>query len=171
MLPRRSQPLPCFALGWSWRQYRCQCPPMPTNALQCPPMPTNAHQWCSAMPLQCPQQCDAISQLCPRLKSSCTLTNGFCRDTVKDGVLPPWEVAKAYAFHIVVKDVSEILGERPAVLPGKRMVEHVATKVCITGWWPPLNTCHPPAPRQLCRFLMVPWAYFRGVSGQAARIF
>ena len=86
------------------------------------------------MPLQCPQRCDTISQLFrPRLKSSCTMTNPFCPDTVKDGVLPPWEVAKAYAFHVVVKDVSEILGERPAVLLGKRMDEYIASKVCLTG--------------------------------------
>ena len=61
------------------------------------------------------------------------MTNPFCPDTVKDGVLPPREVAKAYAFHVVVKDVSEILGERPAVLLGKRMDEYIASKVCLTG--------------------------------------
>ena len=38
------------------------------------------------------------------------MTNPFCPDTVKDGSLPPWEVAKAYAFHVLVKDVSEVLG-------------------------------------------------------------
>ena len=47
------------------------------------------------------------------------MTNPFCPDTVKNGVLPPWEVAKAYAFHVVVKDMAKILGERPAVLLGK----------------------------------------------------
>ena len=104
---------------------------MPTNAHQCPP---NAHQKGSAMPFQCPQRCDAISQMFgTRFKSSCTMTNPFCPDTVKNGVLPPWEVAKAYAFHVVVKDMAKILGERPAVLLGKRVDDYIASKVCLKG--------------------------------------
>ena len=99
------------------------------------------------------------------------MTNPFCPDTVKNCVLPPWEVAKAYAFHVVVKDMAKILGERPAVLLGKRVDDYIASKVCLKRWWPPFHTCHPPCPRQLFKFLMVPWTGFRGVSGQAARIF
>ena len=86
------------------------------------------------MPFQCPQRCDAISQMFgTRFKSSCTMTNPFCPDTVKNGVLPPWEVAKAYAFHVVVKDMAKILGERPAVLLGKRVDDYIASKVCLKG--------------------------------------
>ena len=59
------------------------------------------------------------------------MTNPFCPDTVKDGSLPPWEVAKAYAFHVVVKDVAEILGERPAILLGTRIDEYIASKVWV----------------------------------------
>ena len=55
------------------------------------------------------------------------MTNPFCPDTVKNGVLPPWEVAKAYAFHVVVKDMAKILGERPAVLLGKRVDDYIAS--------------------------------------------
>ena len=131
MFPRRFQPPPCFALGRPWRQYRFQCPPMPTNAHQCPP---NAHQNCSAMPFQCPQRCDSVLQsFCSRLNSPCTLTNPVCPATLKDGVLPPWEVAKAYAFHVVVKDVAQMFGKRRAVILGKRVDEYIASKVCLKG--------------------------------------
>jgi hypothetical protein len=61
------------------------------------------------------------------------MTNPFCPDTLKDGVLPPWEVAKAYAFHVVVKDVAEMLGERPADILGKRVDEYIASRVCLKG--------------------------------------
>ena len=61
------------------------------------------------------------------------MTNPSCPDALKDAVLPPWEVAKAYAFHIVVKDVPEMLGERHAVILGNRVDEYVASKVCLTG--------------------------------------
>jgi hypothetical protein len=61
------------------------------------------------------------------------MTNPFCPDTLKDGVLPPWEVAKAYAFHVVVKDVAEMLGERPADILGKRVDEYIASRLCLKG--------------------------------------
>ena len=99
------------------------------------------------------------------------MTNPFCPDTLTDGVLPPWEVAKAFTFHVVGKDVAEMLGERPAIILGKRLGEHMSSKVCLKSGGHPSARGIRKALAQLCRFLLVPWAEFRAVDGEAARIF
>ena len=52
--------------------------------------------------------------------------------TVK-GELPPWEVAKAFAFHTVVKTLSEQLGEPASKLLGKPLAEYIAEHVTLQG--------------------------------------
>ena len=37
----------------------------------------------------------------------------LAEDTTADGELPPWEIAKAYAFHVVIQRMSATL-EKPA---------------------------------------------------------
>ena len=57
----------------------------------------------------------------------------FCPDATKAGYLPPWEVAKAFAFHTVLLDVAEIQGVQPHDLARKRVDEYISGKVTRKG--------------------------------------
>ena len=46
----------------------------------------------------------------------------------RDGELPPWEVAKAVAFHEVLSDVAQLLDTPAAELVGMRIDEYIANK-------------------------------------------
>ena len=52
----------------------------------------------------------------------------FCPAATKEGYLPPWEVAKAFAFHTVLQDVAEVQGVQPHELVGKRVDEYISEK-------------------------------------------
>ena len=57
----------------------------------------------------------------------------FCPAATKEGYLPPWEVAKAFAFHTVLQDVAEVQGVQPHDLVGKRVDEYISEKVTLKG--------------------------------------
>ena len=45
----------------------------------------------------------------------------------RDGELPPWEVAKAVAFHEIRGDVAQLLNTPAADLVGMRIDEYIAS--------------------------------------------
>ena len=57
----------------------------------------------------------------------------FCPAATKEGYLPPWEVAKAFAFHTVLQDVAEFQGMQPSDLIGKRVDEYISERVTLKG--------------------------------------
>ena len=57
----------------------------------------------------------------------------FCPAATKEGYVPPWEVAKAFAFHTVLQDVAEVNGVQPHDLVGKRVGEYISEKVILKG--------------------------------------
>ena len=63
----------------------------------------------------------------------------FCPAATKEGYLPPWEVAKAFAFHTALQDVAEVQGVQPHELVGKRVDEHISEKVALKGGGHPSN--------------------------------
>ena len=52
--------------------------------------------------------------------------------TVK-GELPPWEIARAFAFHTAINTLSEQLGEPASKLLGKPLAEYIAEHVTLQG--------------------------------------
>ena len=54
-------------------------------------------------------------------------------DDTKIGYLTPWEVAKAFAYHEVVRDVAEHLGEQPSQLLGGRVDVWIAGRLTLKG--------------------------------------
>jgi len=50
-----------------------------------------------------------------------------------EGELPPWEVAKAFAFHTVLQKAAEVLGTPAAELVGERVDEFIAKQLTLTG--------------------------------------
>ena len=59
----------------------------------------------------------------PVFESSCTVK----------GELPPWETAKAFALHTVIKTFSEQLDEPASKLLGKPLAEYIAEHVTMQG--------------------------------------
>ena len=57
----------------------------------------------------------------------------FAPDNTKVGYLPPWEVAKACAYHEVVHHVAEHLGEEPSKLLGDRVDNWIAGRLTLQG--------------------------------------
>ena len=57
----------------------------------------------------------------------------FASDATLAGELPPWEVAKAYAFHVVLGQAAEILDTSPADLVGQRVDEFIAGQLTLKG--------------------------------------
>ena len=53
--------------------------------------------------------------------------------STKDGYLPPWEVAKVFAFKTVLSDVSDLFLLQPHEIVGKRVDEYIAEKVTLKG--------------------------------------
>ena len=52
----------------------------------------------------------------------------FSPDDTRDGELPPWEVAKAYAFKIVLDKVAETLGRPASKLVGGPVSDYIASQ-------------------------------------------
>ena len=65
----------------------------------------------------------------------------FVPDSTSAGELPPWEVAKAYAFHVVLADVAEQLGTKASDLIGGRVDEYIAERVTLKGGGHPSGRC------------------------------
>ena len=57
------------------------------------------------------------------------------------GELPPWEMAKAFAFQTILADVAENLATTPAELVGGRVDEYIAGKVTVRGGGHPTPRC------------------------------
>jgi len=57
----------------------------------------------------------------------------FSSDATLNGELTPWEVAKAYACHVVLKQVAETLEMPAAELLGKRVDDFIAEQVVLKG--------------------------------------
>ena len=81
----------------------------------------------------------ALQTLFPHLQSTLILQlffvmADFSPDAVRDGELSAWEVAKAYAFHIVLSDVAELLEQTPSDLVGGGRVDtYIAKKLQLKG--------------------------------------
>ena len=54
-------------------------------------------------------------------------------DGTKDGHLPPWEVAKAFAFHHALTVIAERLGEDAATLLGECVDAYIANQLTVKG--------------------------------------
>ena len=57
----------------------------------------------------------------------------FSPEHTPDGELPPWEIAKAFAFHVVLSDVAKHLGMEPKDLVDGRVGSYIASKVLLKG--------------------------------------
>ena len=57
----------------------------------------------------------------------------FASDATVNGELPPWEIAKAFAFHTVMATVAEQLGTPASELVGCRVDEYIAKQVTVKG--------------------------------------
>jgi hypothetical protein len=57
----------------------------------------------------------------------------FSPDSCKHGQLPPWEMAKAMAFHTVLHDIGEHLNMPPHELIGQRVDEYIAERLDLKG--------------------------------------
>ena len=60
-----------------------------------------------------------------------------------DGELPPWEVAKAVAYHVVLSDVSQFLETSASDLVGMRVDDYIAGKVFLQGGGHPQGSAVP----------------------------
>ena len=65
----------------------------------------------------------------------------FSSEYTPEGEMPPWEVAKAFAFHVVLGDVAELLGMAPNDLVNGRVDTYIASKVWIKGGEHPTERC------------------------------
>ena len=57
----------------------------------------------------------------------------FSPELTRDGYLPPWEMAKAHAFHVCLRQISAHLGEEPAELLGERVDAWIAKQLTLKG--------------------------------------
>ncbi len=69
----------------------------------------------------------------------------FDPESTLQGELPPWEVAKAFAFHTVLKKASEVLDTAAAELVGQRVDDFIAEQLTLKGGGHP----HPRAVRKV----------------------
>ena len=60
-------------------------------------------------------------------------TSFFDPCSTVEGELPPWEVAKAYALHIVIGHVAEQLDTPAHELPGSRVDDYIAKQIVLKG--------------------------------------
>ena len=58
-------------------------------------------------------------------------------DDTPQGELPPWELATAYAFKVVLDKVAETLGRPASKLVGCPVAEYIASQVTLQGGSPP----------------------------------
>ena len=59
--------------------------------------------------------------------------DSFSPDTTKPGYLSPWELAKAYALHMVAIRMAEEWCTTPAEMLGQRLDAFIASKVVLQG--------------------------------------
>ena len=57
----------------------------------------------------------------------------FSLDDTKDGELPPWEVAKAYAFKIMLDKSAETLEKPASELVGGPVADFIASQLTLKG--------------------------------------
>jgi len=57
----------------------------------------------------------------------------FSPEHTPDGELPTWEIAKSFAFHVVLSDVAKHLGMEPNDLVDGRVGSYIASKVLLKG--------------------------------------
>ena len=57
----------------------------------------------------------------------------FSPDAAKAGHLPPWEVAKAFAFHVVLRKISDHTETPAAELLGERVDAFIAGQLTLSG--------------------------------------
>ena len=57
----------------------------------------------------------------------------LCPDDTPDGCLPPFEVAKAYAFHVAMEAIEEHLGQPAYALLGQRVNSWIAKQLHVKG--------------------------------------
>ena len=55
----------------------------------------------------------------------------FAPDGTVNGELPPGEVAKAYAFHVVLEKAAETLGQSAHELVGGAVASYIASKLTL----------------------------------------
>ena len=55
----------------------------------------------------------------------------FAAESTRDGTLPPWELAKAYAFSVVIDQMVEMMEETASVLLGMGKNEFICSKVHV----------------------------------------
>ena len=57
----------------------------------------------------------------------------FASDFTKEGTLPPWEVAKTFAFAKVLEKIESVLGEEAHIFLGMAKAEYIASQVHLKG--------------------------------------
>ena len=58
---------------------------------------------------------------------------GLAPERTQEGRLPPWEVAKAAAFSVVITHMADHLQQSPFELLGKRVDEFIAEHLTLVG--------------------------------------
>ena len=69
----------------------------------------------------------ASSPIRPAMSSSPSLSP----ELTKEDSLPPWEVAKAYAFAVAIEKIEEVLDEKAHVLLGQSKTSFIADQVTL----------------------------------------
>ena len=77
------------------------------------------------------QDCAIMTQLLPT----------FSAENTPDGYLPPWEIAKAYALHVVIHHMASEQDCPPHEVVGTRVDDFIATKVHMKGGGHPTRRC------------------------------
>ena len=57
----------------------------------------------------------------------------FAPDDTAEGCLPPWEMAKAFAFYTVLQKAAELLTSTPSDLVGERVDDYIAKQLTLKG--------------------------------------
>lgn len=63
----------------------------------------------------------------------------FAPDDTPEGFLPPWEIAKAFAFHTVLQKAAELLASTPSDLVGERVDDYIAKQLTLKGGGQPCS--------------------------------
>jgi len=92
----------------------------------------------------------------------------FAPAGTRDGELPPWGVAKAVAYHVVLSDVSQFLETSAFDLVGTRVDDYIAGKVFLKGGGASKRKCCQEACCESERPCMVSWkAFAQAAAGQS----
>ena len=68
---------------------------------------------------------------------------GLDSERTQNGRLPPWELAKALAFHTVIAAVCDHLGQAAPELLGKRCDAYIAEQLTLVGGGHPIALVWP----------------------------